>query len=491
MGKQFALRAILGAVTLALAGAAFASEKPASIHPGVDSFKQLVACDQLSLFEAQWRTFVAELAAGKIKAVVPAANTTRWKMDRVTLKPPPSRSKSSRSQVLEGLILSQDAEFVQIMVVSRRPGKDLSARVPPPIPRDKIQKLSLLNDEERASLNQSLIQHFSRHELAKAAEALIKLEFDQDRLGRRWWIYSGPSFDMFSTLDESTTREAIHRLEQRMKAFHDFFPPRHEPQKKLSIRLLSKPREYEQYLAQLGLRVKAQALFDVAGNQVIGYYDGVALKAALAKSRQHHDALLQQLEAMELRHKKQRKIDAEDLDRKGASADEIRKFILLRENKFKDKVEQIRQKISAAERRNQEMYDKLSSQMYRALYHEAFHAYMENRLFNHREHQVPRWLNEGLAQVFESGLIDGGTLRIDVPDPERLQWLSAALKDGGGMTLMELFSAGPDAYLADHNRDAAERKPHYLYAWGLTYYLLTQRHLAGNRLTEFVRPPKP
>ena len=32
-------------------------------------------------------------------------------------------------------------------------------------------------------------------------------------------------------------------------------------------------------------------------------------------------------------------------------------------------------------------------------------------------YDVPRWLNEGLAQTFEAGLLEADTLRIDTPEP--------------------------------------------------------------------------
>ena len=61
--------------------------------------------------------------------------------------------------------------------------------------------------------------------------------------------------------------------------------------------------------------------------------------------------------------------------------------------------------------------------MFVRLFHEAFHAYLENYVYPQTDHDVPRWLNEGLAQVFEGGQLESGSLRLDAPDTARLKLL--------------------------------------------------------------------
>ena len=40
---------------------------------------------------------------------------------------------------------------------------------------------------------------------------------------------------------------------------------------------------------------------------------------------------------------------------------------------------------------------------------------------------MPPWLNEGLAVIFEGGLLEGNTLRVDAPNPVALKKLKADL----------------------------------------------------------------
>jgi hypothetical protein len=96
--------------------------------------------------------------------------------------------------------------------------------------------------------------------------------------------------------------------------------------------------------------------------------------------------------------------------------------------------------------------------------------------------ELPRWLNEGLAQMFETAVVEAGELRADWPDPRRLEqtkdWLKG--KNGGPLVaLSDLLVSGKDAFLASHSdhRGAAERA--YLTSWALAYYLTFERRLIG------------
>jgi hypothetical protein len=107
------------------------------------------------------------------------------------------------------------------------------------------------------------------------------------------------------------------------------------------------------------------------------------------------------------------------------------------------------------------------------LAHEAFHAYLENYLTGRdgRAAGIPRWLNEGLAQVFEAGRLEADTLRIDAPGEKLLAALKTDLRRDKPLPLAELLSAEQDLFLVSHPGGARSSNRHYLYAWALTYYL--------------------
>ena len=82
---------------------------------------------------------------------------------------------------------------------------------------------------------------------------------------------------------------------------------------------------------------------------------------------------------------------------------------------------EIRAGIEKAARHNEEVFEKATRQVFQTLYHEAFHAYVGNFVFPTGKNELPRWLNEGLAQVFETAVFEAGELRLGHADRLRLE----------------------------------------------------------------------
>jgi hypothetical protein len=117
----------------------------------------------------------------------------------------------------------------------------------------------------------------------------------------------------------------------------------------------------------------------------------------------------------------------------------------------------------------------MTAAMFKRLYHEAFHAYVENYVLRGGkpdERRMPRWLNEGLAQVFEGGRLEVDTLRIDQPDADKLRRLQADLRGSRPLGIAEIVDADPSLFLVSHSRDRRVSQRHYLYCWALTHYLI-------------------
>ena len=68
-----------------------------------------------------------------------------------------------------------------------------------------------------------------------------------------------------------------------------------------------------------------------------------------------------------------------------------------------------------------------------AVPHEAFHAYLGTFVYPAREGSLPLWFNEGLAQIFETAIVEVGELRVGHADPVQLRApASAGGKSAGG-----------------------------------------------------------
>ena len=125
----------------------------------------------------------------------------------------------------------------------------------------------------------------------------------------------------------------------------------------------------------------------------------------------------------------------------------------------------------------------------RRIYHETFHAYLENYVFPHATCDMPRWLNEGLAVMFEGGILEGDTLRVDAPNAAALKRLKADLSGPEPLGLEKLLATGGADFLQLHGADAAASDRLYAYAWGLAYYLAFEKRLLSDpALAEYVAP---
>jgi hypothetical protein len=95
------------------------------------------------------------------------------------------------------------------------------------------------------------------------------------------------------------------------------------------------------------------------------------------------------------------------------------------------------------------------------------------------EGEVPRWLNEGLAQIFESAIFEAGELRVGRADPKRVAALREMKKNE--LPLVELLRSGPKQFQVEHAGDREVSDRHYLTSWALAYYLTFDRKILGTK----------
>ena len=150
-------------------------------------------------------------------------------------------------------------------------------------------------------------------------------------------------------------------------------------------------------------------------------------------------------------------------------------------------VAQERQRLREADRKNETAFNTATQRFFALLCHEVFHAYIGPNVHPTAEPAsvragkengaLPRCLEEGLAQIFETAILEAGELHIDHADESRLVKLQDIVrKPGERPRLVDMLRAGPQDYLSGHDeRGRADRK--YLAAWGLTFYLFHEKQL--------------
>lgn len=103
----------------------------------------------------------------------------------------------------------------------------------------------------------------------------------------------------------------------------------------------------------------------------------------------------------------------------------------------------------------------------RTLQHEAFHQFAAEAI----GHNIPIWLNEGLAQLFEEGIWTGNGFLLGQVPPRRLRQLHADVEGGTLIDFSELLAMNGAGW-AKGWRDGARSATQYNQAWAMAHFLV-------------------
>lgn len=380
-------------------------------------------------------------------------------------------------RVYEGLIESEDDTWLHLANI-RRARRRAMYVVIRPIEQTSIDRVERLPKPQRNALRRRIDQfiHRARIEAARVDAVQLKQVAVDDR---PFFRYRGKWFTLDSAMDEQTTRLLIVRLEQIFTGYRQILPPRVSPARPLRVLVYGSLQDYQDLLARFGVRIGNRACYVPSENLVAVGSELERYAAQLGQIRRQHAQIQAQLQGVGSQIAKQSQ-QLNQLVRNGAPPQQIAgaKAALA---KLQRDLNQVQQQLTAVDRRNERVVEQIFRDMLSRVYHEAFHAYLANYVYPPDEHDVPVWLNEGLALVFESSLLEtgSGSLRIDVPNKEASDRLKRELHNGRALPLADLLAAGADRFVVspDANDETANR--YYVHAWGVAYYLTFQTQVLG------------
>lgn len=377
-----------------------------------------------------------------------------WKMERIYL---------SHGEVLEGLVLSESPTEISFRWVQRRPGKrtlvqDLSLQ------SREVLRLERLPEQDRTALAAKLTEltrraHIEAEQMKKLT--LTRIKWAADTPG---WQYQGPYFLLTSNAREDLVRRLVVRLQELFQAFDTALPRRRQPADQLHIVIYRTLPEYQAVLREQGLNILNPACFDPRRNQIAVASDIERLEEEWQRIRQQHAELLARIH-------KQEKLLQEHFGRK-PPADLLAPL------------RQARQRIDLVNAQNRQVLERTAQRLHQTLYHEAFHAWLELYVYPSYERPVPRWLNEGLAQVFESAYVETGELHVGRIDPPRLAEARQALRKGQLVPLAELVRCGGQQFQVAHASEAHIADRYFLTSWALAHYLVFEKKLLATALMD-------
>jgi hypothetical protein len=241
------------------------------------------------------------------------------------------------------------------------------------------------------------------------------------------------------------------------------------------VQIFGDSERYHRALAESGLDITNPAVYLADKNLILAGSDMNRFDAELAAVNRQHQELRSELDTLVAQTSGRAKELNEELKKNGLPTAERQKVVQAEQKKWDEQRKSARRKLAALDRKNLAKFDEVSGRMFTRLAHEAFHAYLETFVFPRQVYDVPRWLNEGLAQTFEAGLLEADTLRVDRPNGQALERLQSDLRSENPMPLAELLTAGSDTFLSSHAQSGAEASRSYVYSWGLAYYLAFER----------------
>jgi hypothetical protein len=382
--------------------------------------------------------------------------------------------------VYSGLIESEDDDWVTIIRIQTPRGQKMHLVIQP-LDQREIASISRVDDAPRAALARKIEEIRNRASIEAVKMEAIKLK-PLTAEGNAYRHFQGEWFTLDSTADEQSTRRVIVRAEQIFAAYRQIVPPRHKPPEPPRLIVLGSMEQYQSLLARLGLKTKIEnpACFLEDRNVVAIGSDLTLLAAKTCPISAQNTQLRQDLHDLEGRLRTRLQTVAASLRKSGLSDGDIARALIQEREKFKKQLERKRDELRRSDQEIDRLFKKGANQMLVRLYHESFHAYLRNRVYPRQEYDVPPWLNEGLAVIFEGGQLEGNTLRVDAPNPPVLKKLKLDLASPEPLALEKLLSAGEAQFLLTSSTRSAAVDRYYAYAWGLAYYLAFEKHLLGS-----------
>jgi Protein of unknown function (DUF1570) len=369
--------------------------------------------------------------------------------------------KLANGAVLHGLILEDTAAGVRFQVVRRPPGRP-TVTLTTYLLRAEVAGVKKVSDADRAAVAEKLADLDPRGSTERRRMEALELK-PADWLGtpaaaRR---YESDYFTLVSPAADEVTRRAAVRLEQIFTAYSRFLPPRTAAGRPTLVALAMDRGEYAKLLGPAAGPVVNPAAFDPAANRIVCLTDLRKLGGDLTAARAYN---LGQFAAL----------DKYEADVRGLyKRPELDRHL--------ETVARERKRVRAAEAANDAKFDAATLRPLARLYHETFHAYAGNFVYppGGPAGELPRWLNEGLAQIFETAVLEAGELRVGHADPDRLRRAQEAVKGGTLVPVADLLKAGRETFLAAHADQAAAADRAYLTAWAVAFQLTFDAHLLG------------
>ena len=367
----------------------------------------------------------------------------------------------------QGLILQETEDTLHFREVVRLPGKPTHI-LDVVFFREEIARIDRISEENRQAWLKKLEKLDLRGEKEKQRLQGLKLDQRPSAQQKQSWHYKGSWFTLIADLShEQLVRRVIVRLEDMFQSLHEYFARTRSPATALVIRIFRDPEDYQLALKERGVNIANPAVYLPECAEILVVTNWEHLTEEYNRLQAKHKAQLRDLEHYEA---------------------QLRQHYHGQPPKaIMDKIRSIRFYLQRLDRENEAILERQLQPLLRLCYHEAFHAYLDLYVAE-RKKPIPRWLNEGLAQIFETAIVETGEIRIGHVDVERLKRAQELLRDGSFPRLSELLRSEPRHFQVNHRTDMYMSDRYFLASWAFTYFLLFALHSEGKETTAALSP---
>ena len=346
----------------------------------------------------------------------------------------------------------------------------------------------------------------------RRAEALAKIKPQPIAIdGLNGVRIDGVHFVLESTCDVSFSKDVAVVLDEVFAAYRKFFDVRRNAERKIKVHLFADQDEYVAFQKKRhGDAILNPAYYHLEQNYIAAF--NMVQKAEERRVRQDIVTLERQIDtyradlasaerrvstlAADYRKKIQ---DAAAEDRRAIRADggggkdvrlqqvDRREKELLEE--LKNEATGIQKELAAERRKAQEAIEanrkvieqnektlaRQNRAMFETLYHEGFHAFAANHLWESSgTREIPRWLHEGMAAYYEMSAVEAGDLIHGAPHADFVKVCRLEQARSGLLPVEKILQGGPEHFLVTHRSQARGSGLYYAQSWALAHYLSTR-----------------
>ncbi len=411
----------------------------------------------------------------------------------------------------EGRILEEKETGITLDTLLRGPRGEAAGLARLTLPRSEIVRAERVPEAARPRLAERMAAAAARPQRLRDALAGFNV-FPADFLGLSGLRVQGAHFELYTTLEESVTREAALTLEDALAALRRRFRVRRNEPLKIPVFLFGLTADLTRFRdgiaagnlpfdPDLGVVVAVNPLAsdEITAARTDFEQAGRRLEETQASLKAADEAFEKQLKdrkneierrAGDMRRNSpgdDAKVQVELERAKRQAFEELKVW----EKKERERLSERRrlaarslEEAAETQRRSRKILTGPTRELLEVIQHEVFHAYALTHLDGPDAAALPLWLNEGLASYYERCAVENGDWLPGGAHPAHLTLLREAASRNQLIPLERLLAGGSEFFAVPHDGVLPRRSLVCAEAWALTHLLLSR----GLPLTDAVTP---